>query len=751
MEVDRSEHRLATSETSPKRTIFQAAKRRVHQLLKIKKPLVVVHHRYSPEGLDKRIRSRDPRENHKRILENQKDPAPRQPIARPFSFVPGQDVVDSIAQVVEADRPSSTIPEKEPLALEGRHDGEYSDSDYDEDRPTSDEIRDQFGSSNELRTDIRRYSSSRPPSMCHRDAACTEVPRGLGDASRPLSTTTKHCSVFWANLYSNPEGENPFQNAHPIREGKWKETELTLLGMGPSPTRGSAIPPVEMLAAIFGPRGSAEDEGNSTLGPDEYDGKTYFPPYGEIYNANSSPKPSRSRVVLKKEMNRNHKLQASEGGRSPDERGIPRSETENSTFSEVESSKILRFYSTDGIIYHEIALGGKGQPPLGVEANLSPRSFAKQLNPISPFPESWAGNLPSSMHGFTKATMVDKSPQWSPARERAATDTPMPSCNMVVEPEEAGSLTRSDISRSACGAEVVVDSPPAHWNVSENHRISQSAITNNFCSERNSPESSVEATTHRMDGDRVLRRERRHIGETPDFELLQSSLIENQETIVPESKSALQQTPEKEHSLAATSTSPHHLSAPALLPPIHSLEEHIKYVEKILGYWDGTFERAEHPEVYESCYCGFLTNPERTHRIHTALDLRVEVLERSAAPPYTMGPDEKLVCGSRAQLLSKYMTRPKETLSFSSNDTISPKNNKFVPKPGSTDNEPEGYEWMYEESEEEPESFGLNYWERYRNLTIDKNINMDGSPDQQGHSNQSASHTVDQQSASVSK
>jgi hypothetical protein len=52
---------------------------------------------------------------------------------------------------------------------------------------------------------------------------------------------------------------NPFQNVHPNREQNWREAELTLLGMGPKPTRASDIPPEEVIVAILGISGDEQD------------------------------------------------------------------------------------------------------------------------------------------------------------------------------------------------------------------------------------------------------------------------------------------------------------------------------------------------------------------------------------------------------------------------------------------------------------------------------------------------------------
>jgi len=61
---------------TPKRTIFQLAEGRGHQLLKLVQNLKAdVHHLYLPKGLDKHIKGRDPKQDRKRRLEKLDLPA----------------------------------------------------------------------------------------------------------------------------------------------------------------------------------------------------------------------------------------------------------------------------------------------------------------------------------------------------------------------------------------------------------------------------------------------------------------------------------------------------------------------------------------------------------------------------------------------------------------------------------------------------------------------------------------------------
>jgi hypothetical protein len=164
----------------------------------------------------------------------------------------------------------------------------------------------------------------------------------------------------------------------------------------------------------------------------------------------------------------------------------------------------------------------------------------------------------------------------------------------------------------------------------------------------------------------------------------------------------------------------------------------MEHVDRRLGYWGEVFEDAAIPEAYNSCYCGFLVNPERVHKTQTAMNTRLEALKNGVLPPFITDGDGKLVIPSRAQLPSKYVTRPKKTLSPASSEITSTNNNRFVPTVRKTGIVQEGHE------EDDYSPSLIKYWEN-------SGLSMDGSNDAKSPSGQNASHIAEQHSRSVSR
>jgi len=756
----------------------------------------------SPAFLGNSTFSRASWESRTPLLER---PLPPTTPTRPFSFIPGQDDIAQVTatEILSSDEPREVQSHPEITELfprEEHNDYYYSDSNYDDDRPTSEEIKDQFGSSNRIRAAIPDHSSWRPPSTWGQSAEDLEVHEDIEAASHRLSTTTKHSSIYWANLYSTPG--NPFENAHPNREEKWKEAEMALLGMGPKPTRASAIPPEEIIAAILGISGNEQDQKIDASPPHHSKGKKYFPHYDEIYNVDDQSGPSRRMMLLKNDNDLFANSNGIDCSKSTNQRGVPRSDTENFDLSEAHSAQFFRFYSNDGKVQNEMLVNINDQPPLDAEINVSPGSYTNQLKPNSPYPEPHARNHSSSAKktslgkagavkeskvqreirrkneqialfqqdlsgGFTPKqkqkrpkeqgrqqkqrrrgneniqdipkTTTDSTTQWSPSRGRVATDALTPSGNMIMETEDATDRVRKRPWCPVHEGELFADSPASNQRKSKAPRIALSDATKDFRGGDNnllisSDDTPTSKQLHRMNGDRVLRHERRHIGRVSDCESLGGNSSDERAALVLQSTSIDQQTSLKGRIQATNIMSPRPISAPAFLP---SLEEHIEHVEHRLRYWGGVFEDAVHPEAYDSCYCGFLVNPERVHKTQTAVNTRLEALKNGVLPPFITGGNSKLVTTSRPQLPSKYFTRPKKTISPSTTDITLTTNNKFVSTHDQTG--------TVDENEEEDYSPSLiKYWEA-------SGLTMDGSPDAQRLSGQNVSHTTTQQSTSVSK
>jgi hypothetical protein len=220
-----------------------------------------------------------------------------------------------------------------------------------------------------------------------------------------------------------------------------------------------------------------------------------------------------------------------------------------------------------------------------------------------------------------------------------------------------------------------------------------------------------------------------------DMEPPGGDLSDNGATIPPQSSSINQETLLKGQIQVTIAMSARPISAPALLP---SLEEHMEHVERRLGYWGRVFEDAVHPEAYNSCYCGFLVNPERVYKIQTAVNTRLEALKNSVLPPFIIGGDGKLVTNFRLQLSPKYFTRRNRTLSPLISHIATTSNNKFPPACRNTD-------IVHEENKEDNFSTSLiKFWET-------SGLIMDGSADAERPLGQNASHKAGQHSRNVSK
>lgn len=154
----------------------------------------------------------------------------------------------------------------------------------------------------------------------------------------PMSQTS---SAYYAELFQGKG--NPFEDVHPLRGQCWNEAEDALNRRGPPERRISEVPTEEIRRVIAG--------------------------YSENKQASLGDKDLSDRMEHYSEGIQDASLDAI---------GYPLCRSITPT-SEVEDSdtRTLRFWSADGKkVLKEIPLN---QTPLGLEANLSPKSFAREL------------------------------------------------------------------------------------------------------------------------------------------------------------------------------------------------------------------------------------------------------------------------------------------------------------------------------------------------------------------------------------
>jgi hypothetical protein len=159
--------------------------------------------------------------------------------------------------------------------------------------------------------------------------------------SRDSSPVSQGSTAYYAELFQGKG--NPFENVHPLRGQRWNEAEETLNRRGPPEKRISDVPTEEIRRVIAG--------------------------YCKNKQTSLSDKDLSGRMERYSDGIQDASLGAV---------GYPLNRSITPT-SEVEDSdaRTLRFWSADGKkVLREIPLN---QAPLGLEANLSPKSFSREL------------------------------------------------------------------------------------------------------------------------------------------------------------------------------------------------------------------------------------------------------------------------------------------------------------------------------------------------------------------------------------